>query len=73
MATHLRSISPDATPQEVAAIIAAVSVLQTAAVEPTPDNTLHEWVRSARLASRRSRLQRGPWRLSARIGRRIRA
>jgi hypothetical protein len=74
MAAHLRSISPAATPEEIAAILAAV-----ASLEPGPaagdgaDDTLHEWVRAARLRSHRSGLQRGPWRLSGRIGRRSRA
>ena len=46
-----------------------------AAVGPAapPDESLHEWVHAARLASRRAGLQRGPWRLSGRIGRRTRA
>jgi hypothetical protein len=72
----LRAISPDATPEEVAAILAAITTLtQAAAVRATPsgDDTLHEWVHAGRLASRRAGLQRGPWRLSGRIGRRTRA
>ena len=71
----LRSISPDATPDEVAAILAAITaVSRAAAVSPDPpDESLHEWVHAARLASRRAGLQRGPWRLSGRIGRRTRA
>lgn len=70
----LRVIQPDATDEEVAAILAAVASLQAGAVAPAAsDDTLHEWVRSARLGARRSGLQRGPWRLSGRIGRRNRA
>jgi Acyl-CoA carboxylase epsilon subunit len=69
MAGHLRSISPDATPDEVAAIVAALSALRVAPQEPAADDTLHEWVRAARVRARRSGLRRGPWRLSARIGR----
>jgi hypothetical protein len=71
---RLRSISPSATPEEVAAILAAI-----AAATPSPagdahkDDTLHEWVHAARLRSHRAGLQRGPWRLSGRIGRRSRA
>lgn len=71
----LRAVSPDATPEEVAAILAAVTAV-TVATAPAPagnDDTLHEWVRSARLGARRTGLQRGPWRLSGRIGRRARA
>ena len=70
----LRVVNPDATEEEVAAILAAVASLQGAVAAPAGgDDTLHEWVRSARLGARRSGLQRGPWRLSGRIGRRNRA
>jgi len=74
MPGHLRAITPDATPEEVAAIVAALGALRVApGGEPDPDDTLHEWVHAARLTARRSGLQRGPWRLSGRIGRRTRA
>jgi hypothetical protein len=71
----LRSISPEATPEEVAAIVAAIAEVSRALAVPAPpsDRTLHEWVHAARLTSRRASLQRGPWRLSGRIGRRTRA
>jgi hypothetical protein len=70
----LRSISPDATPEEVAAILAAIAATQPAPVDDVRrDDTLHEWVHAARLRSHRAGLQRGPWRLSGRIGRRSRA
>lgn len=70
----LRVVEPDATEEEVAAIVAAVTALQPSGSAPdAADDTLHEWVRSARLGARRSGLQRGPWRLSGRIGRRSRA
>lgn len=70
----LRAISPDATAEEIAAILAAVTATTVAAAVPAGnDDTLHEWVRSARLGARRTGLQRGPWRLSGRIGRRARA
>jgi acyl-CoA carboxylase epsilon subunit len=72
MPVHLRAISPDATPEEVAAIVAAIRAVSAVAADPAPDDTLHEWVRTARVQSRRSGLQRGPWRLSGRIGRRSR-
>ncbi|MFI5047747.1 MAG: acyl-CoA carboxylase epsilon subunit [Acidimicrobiia bacterium] len=71
----LRVVSPDATPEEVAAILAAVGAItarSAAAAVDHADDALHEWVHSARLQSRRARLQRGPWRLSGRIGRRAR-
>jgi hypothetical protein len=74
---HLRSISPDATPDEVAAIVAAIEECAPAVVidegARAAGEPLQEWVRGARLTARRSGLQRGPWRLSGRIGRRSRA
>ena len=72
---ELRAISPDATPEEVAAIVAALSVaLAPAPIPDAPidDDDLHEWVHAARLRSRRAGLQRGPWRMSGRLGRRSR-
>jgi hypothetical protein len=69
----LRSISPEATPEEVAAILAAIASTTAVPVVETVDDTLHEWVHAARLRSHRAGLQRGPWRLSGRIGRRSRA
>jgi hypothetical protein len=74
MSAVLRSISPDATPEEVAAIMAAIAEatrVQALAVEP-PEDTRREWVHTARLTTRRAGLQRGPWRLSGRVGRRTR-
>jgi hypothetical protein len=74
MSTRLQSITPDATPEEVAAIVAALAVLQTqASSEVATNDSLHEWVHASRLRSHQSTLQRGPWRLSGRIGRRTRA
>ncbi|GMU78073.1 MAG: hypothetical protein AMXMBFR46_08690 [Acidimicrobiia bacterium] len=70
----LRVVSADATDEEVAAIVAAVTALTARPAAAAPgDDTLHEWVRSARLSAHRSGLRRGPWRLSGRIGRRSRA
>jgi hypothetical protein len=75
---ELRAIDPRATPEEVAAIVAAL----TLALAPAPvgaasheheEDDLHEWVRAARLRSRRAGFQRGPWRMSGRLGRRSRA
>ena len=76
MATRpvLRVLNPDATDDEVAAILAAVAMCtQVVASAPAADGNLHEWVRGTRLSARRAGLQRGPWRLSGRIGRRTRA
>ena len=71
----LRVLNPDATDEEVAAILAAVAMCTQAAVAPdsSAGGTLQEWVRGTRLSARRAGLQRGPWRLSGRIGRRTRA
>jgi hypothetical protein len=70
----LHSISPDATPEEVAAIVAAIA----AATAPGPapfgaGDAIHEWVRTSRLRAHRAGLRRGPWRLSGRMPRRARA
>jgi hypothetical protein len=73
MAARLRAINPNASPEEVAAILAALGALRGTPIEPPADDTLHEWVRAARLQSHRSGLQRGPWRLSGRLARRTRA
>jgi hypothetical protein len=79
----LRVVSPDATPEEVAAITAAFEVVQreraqaaarTAASATGGDaERLDAWVRAARLTGRRSGMLRGPWRLSGRMSRRSRA
>lgn len=77
----LQVISGDATPDEVAAITAALAAVyaqraaaaRAAAAAATPTDALDAWVRVSRLTARRSGLMRGPWRLSGRIGRRARA
>jgi hypothetical protein len=72
---ELRAISPDATPEEVAAVVAALAVSTQVPVLAATDaaDSLHEWVHGSRLGARRAGLQRGPWRLSGRIVRRSRA
>jgi hypothetical protein len=70
----LRVLNPDATDEEVAAILAAVAACTPGTVAASGSGeTLQEWVRGTRLSARRAGLQRGPWRLSGRIGRRTRA
>jgi hypothetical protein len=70
----LRVLNPDATEDEVAAILAAVAMCTQVTAPAGPSGgTLQEWVRGTRLSARRAGLQRGPWRLSGRIGRRTRA
>jgi hypothetical protein len=72
---ELRAISPDATPAVVAAIVAALALSTKVSALASADSgdALHEWVHGSRLGARRAGLQRGPWRLSGRIGRRHRA
>lgn len=70
----LRAISPDASPEEVAAIVAAITACTSAAPagdEPA-SGRLDEWVRASRLRARRVGCARGSWRFSARVGRRTR-
>jgi hypothetical protein len=79
----LRVISPDASPEEMAAITAAIEVVRherahtaaRAAASATGGDAEHldAWVRASRLSARRAGLLRGPWRLAGRIGRRARA
>jgi hypothetical protein len=78
-----RVVSPDATPEELAAITAAIEVIRRerahAVARAAPSATggdaehLDAWVRASRLTARRAGLPRGPWRLSGRVGRRARA
>jgi hypothetical protein len=64
------------TPEEVAAVTAVTVALQqqrvvTAASE-APTDQLSMWVDASRRSAQRALLQRGPWRLSGRLGRRSR-
>ncbi len=73
---QLRSISPDATPEEVAAITAAIAAsMASVRVAASVDGAAGEssWVQAARITARRSGYSRGQWRLSGRLGRRSRA
>ncbi len=77
----LMAVPPGAGPEEVAAIVAAVSVLveerRRAAEARTGDvqgpARLDAWMRASRLSGRRAGLTRGPWRLAGRVGRRSQA
>jgi len=63
------------TPEEVAAVTAVTVALeeQRRAAAPPPDSeTLSMWVDASRRSAQRALLQRGPWRLSGRLGRRSR-
>jgi hypothetical protein len=74
----LQVISGDATPDEVAAISAALTVVYAereaaARAAAAAQHAGGNWVWASRLGARRAGLIRGPWRLSGRIGRRARA
>ena len=73
----LRSISPAATPEEVAAILAAITAAESqrraaAGGGVTESAGRSAWVDVSRLSTRRAGMLRGSWRLSGRIGRRAR-
>jgi hypothetical protein len=75
----LVAVPPGAGPEEVAAIVAAVTMLveerRRAEARAGGEGAapLDAWVRASRLSGRRAGLTRGPWRLAGRIGRRSRA
>jgi hypothetical protein len=64
------------SPEEVAAIVAALSVLEAeraaAAAAAVPDEAMSMWVQASRRSAQRAGMQRGPWRLSGRLGKRTR-
>jgi hypothetical protein len=63
------------TSEEVAAVTAVTLLLQEQRVEAAPAqpaDQLDQWVHASRRSAQRALLQRGPWRLSGRIGRRSR-
>jgi hypothetical protein len=63
------------SPEQVAAIVAALSVIEAeraAAPRPVGVEQISMWVEASRRAAQRSGMQRGPWRLSGRIGMRSR-
>ena len=81
-ARHLASVPPGATAEEVAAIVAALTVLDAeeraaAAAAATAgagdEDRIDAWVHAARLSGRGAGFTRGPWRLPGRLSRRHRA
>ena len=64
------------SPEQVAAIVAALSVIEAERATVAPSVPAHEpfsmWVEASRRSAQRSGMQRGPWRLSGRIGMRSR-
>ena len=65
------------SPEQVAAIVAALSVIEAeraaaaaaAAAAPEP---ISMWVEASRRSAQRAGMQRGPWRLTGRLGKRSR-
>ena len=79
-ARHLASVPPGASAEEVAAIVAALAVIDAedrarlaATAGDGDDDRIDAWVRSARLSNRGAGFTRGPWRLAGRLPRRKRA
>ena len=68
----LRAVSPDASPDEVAAIVAAIATLSEPGPALESEPGLDEWVRQSRLRARRVGRMRGAWRMSGRVARRER-
>jgi Acyl-CoA carboxylase epsilon subunit len=65
------------TAEQVAAIVAALSVIEaertaSAAAVRAPEAALSMWVEASRRSAQRAGMQRGPWRLSGRLGKRSR-
>jgi hypothetical protein len=68
------------SPEQVAAIVAALSVLDAeraaaaavASAEAARAQPVSMWVEASRRSAQRAGMQRGPWRLSGRLGKRIR-
>ncbi|MCM0621325.1 acyl-CoA carboxylase epsilon subunit [Nocardioides bruguierae] len=61
----LRVLTPGATPEEIAAVVAVVSAL-SAPVAAAPAPPRREWNHPARLVRAAHRTGRGAWRASAR-------
>ncbi|HEV7865687.1 MAG TPA: acyl-CoA carboxylase subunit epsilon [Acidimicrobiia bacterium] len=77
---RLASVPAGASAEEVAAIVAALAVIDTedralAAAHATggDDDRIDAWVRAARLSGRGAGFTRGSWRLAGRLSRRHRA
>lgn len=58
--------------EQVAAIVAALSVIDAERAADAGSDEAHEpmsmWVEASRRSAQRSGMQRGPWRLSGRLG-----
>lgn len=82
MARRLAGVPSGATAEEVAAIVAALAVIDAedqaraaaAGADAAEDgDRIDAWIRSARLSGRGAGFTRGPWRLAGRLNRRHRA
>jgi hypothetical protein len=64
------------SPEQVAAIVAALSVIEAERAADARRVDLVEpvsmWVEASRRSAQRAGMQRGPWRLSGRLGKRTR-
>lgn len=69
----LRVVAPDATAEEVAAIVAAIAALQQPGWIDDERAERSRWLEASRRAARRVGVTRGDWRLSGRLSRRARA
>jgi hypothetical protein len=68
---RLQVVDAGASPEEVAAIVAAVTAALGAGSVAGPETeaaVLSPWVQAARLRARRTGTARGSWRLSGRVG-----
>ena len=80
-ARRLASVPSGASAEEVAAIVAALAVIDAeeqaragaAGAGADDGGRIDVWVRSARLSGRGAGFTRGPWRLGGRLNRRHRA
>ncbi len=78
---RLASVPSGATAEEVAAIVAALAVVDAedrarrvaAGGSAGDDDRIDAWVSAARISGRGAGFTRGPWRLAGRLSRRHRA
>ena len=73
---HAEVVGGNPSPEQVAAIIAALSVIEAERTAAARRLDLAEpismWVEASRRSAQRAGMQRGPWRLSGRLGKRTR-
>jgi hypothetical protein len=69
---QLRVIDADASPEEVAAIVAAVTAVLASGAAPADEPVpVSGWITASRLAALGASASRGDWRRSGRIGGRV--